>query len=102
MTDTEKILEAINTSRSESEERHRKLWEAIPQDHLDKHKVIDDFMGRLKPGTHLEHHEFTESAKHRWEIITDQVARNIGNILSIILGLGGLVYIGQMAGWIPR
>jgi len=102
MTDTEQILKAINTSRSEDEERHRKLWAAIPQDHQEKHKKIDDFMGRLPPDTHLGHHEFTETAKHRWDLISDQVAKNIGNVVSVIIGLGGLIYIGQMAGWIPK
>ena len=98
----EDIKKAIEDRGEASDAAHAALkaeiMKAIPDDHLTAHKRIENFMGRMDSQTHLDHHEFIEPWRHTMGIIKDQVAKNVGNVLSVIVGLGGVIYLLKMVG----
>lgn len=92
------LLDAIEERGRKSDAAHEQLLSMIPKDHVAQHEKISEFMGRLDASTHLNHHEFVEPWAHTSGIIRDQIAKNIGNVISVIFGLGAVLYVAQWAG----
>jgi len=113
VTDTEQILKAIERTNKSvddkaaaSERDHSllkaEIMKAIPNDHIEAHKKLDAFMGRLDSNEHLNHHEFIAPWQHTIGVIKDQIAKNVGNVLSAIVGIGGIVYLLQLLGVLTK
>jgi len=102
----DKILEAIEDRGRKSDIAHKALkaeiMKAIPDDHVEAHKKIERFMGRLEPDTHLDDHEYTSPKRKRWNTIQGQLTKNAGNTIYFIIISAIVLWIASAVGALPH